>query len=148
MQRPHKKASIEIISISEESVEIAKKSGQQLSEIVPDVQKTSILVQEIVAASAEQNLNAKQISKAIEQFSMVTQQNSASAEEMSTGAEQLATQAEVLQNVIGFFKIEGTHGNFNSLNKPKQKNILKTKSTNFNFNMKTGDEKDADYERF
>lgn len=95
----------EINQLAGSSVEIAEKAGEMLGKLVPDIQKTAELVQEISSASAEQSTGAMQINKAIQQLDQVTQQNSAAAEEMSATAEELAAQAEQLKESIGFFKL-------------------------------------------
>ena len=99
-------AANEINGLSKSSVEIAVKSGNLLNAIVPDIQKTSKLVQEITAASIEQNSGADQINNAINQLNQVTQQNAAASEEMATSSEELSSQAEQLQDIISFFKID------------------------------------------
>lgn len=97
------KAAVEINTLSASSLKITENAGELMLKIIPDIQKTATLVQEIAAASSEQSSGAAQISKAIEQLSQVTQQNSASAEEMSSTSEELASQAESLQEIISFF---------------------------------------------
>lgn len=97
----------EINELTKSSVEIADQSGKLLESIVPDIQKTAKLVQEISAASIEQNSGAGQINNAINQLNQVTQQNAASAEEMATSSEELSSQADNLRELIGFFKVEG-----------------------------------------
>jgi methyl-accepting chemotaxis protein len=77
-----------------------------LIKLVPDIQKTAELVQEISAASTEQTTGAEQINLAIQQLDAVTQQNASSAEEMSATSEELAAQAQQLQDIISFFKID------------------------------------------
>ncbi len=78
-----------------------------LSRLVPEIKKTAELVEEINAASNEQNSGAEQINSAIQQLDKVIQQNAGASEEMSSTAEVLNSQAEQLQNTIAFFKIEG-----------------------------------------
>jgi len=95
----------EISKLSMTSVEVAEKAGGLLSQIVPDIQKTSQLVQEITAASSEQNTGASQINSAIQQLNQVAQQNASASEEMSSTAEELSSQAAQLQDSIAFFKI-------------------------------------------
>jgi len=142
------KAANEIIELSEQSVIIAQDSGRLLAEIVPDVQRTAQLVQEISASSSEQNINAQQIAKAIEQLGQVTQQNSASAEEMSTGSEELSGQAEMLKDVISYFKIEKKVTNFQF--KHEQKHIVKTNLSNkgVSINLRDDELKDKEFEKF
>ena len=103
----------EISELSASSVDIAGRAGGMLEKLVPDIQKTSELVQEISAASSEQNTGAEQISKAILQLDQVIQQNASSTEEMASTSEELSSQAQQLQDTISFFKINGS-SNFNS----------------------------------
>jgi len=114
-ERSHVAAS-EINELTRSSVEVADKAGQLLNAIVPDVQKTAKLVQEITAASLEQNSGANQINNAINQLNRVTQQNAASAEEMATSSEELSDQADYLKDLIGFFKVKDDNNNHKSLN--------------------------------
>ncbi len=100
-------AAAEISKLSSSSVQVAEMAGQMLDKLVPDIQKTAELVQEINSASSEQNSGAEQINKAIQQLDQVVQQNASVAEEMSSTSEELAAQAENLQSSIEFFKIGG-----------------------------------------
>ena len=95
----------EISHLSASSVEVAEKAGEMLARLVPDIQKTAELVQEISAASKEQTSGADQINSAIQELNQVIQQNAGAAEEMSSTAEELSSQAEQLQNTIAFFKV-------------------------------------------
>jgi methyl-accepting chemotaxis protein len=96
----------EISKLSISSVEVADKAGKLLGQIVPDIGKTSQLVQEITAASNEQNTGANQINSAIQQLNQVVQQNASAAEEMSSTSEELSSQAVQLQESISFFKVD------------------------------------------
>ena len=97
----------EINKLSASSVQIAERAGEMLAKIVPDVQRTADLVQEITAASNEQSSGAAQINKAIQQLDQVVQQNASASEEMASTSTELLSQAEQLQNTISFFRIEG-----------------------------------------
>ncbi|MGE4506100.1 MAG: methyl-accepting chemotaxis protein, partial [Desulfovibrionaceae bacterium] len=55
----------EISELSGSTVRVAEEAGQKLVKLVPDIQRTAELVQEIAAASSEQNAGAEQINKAI-----------------------------------------------------------------------------------
>ncbi len=111
----------EINKLSASSVEVAEKAGEMLSKIVPDIQKTADLVQEINSASNEQRSGANQINKAIQQLDQVIQQNAAASEEMASTSEELLSQAEQLQNTIGFFRIAaaGESGAAKTLTTPR-----------------------------
>jgi methyl-accepting chemotaxis protein len=99
------KAAAEISQLSSNSVDVAVKAGELLTKMVPDIQKTAELVQEISASSKEQDTGAEQINKAIQQLDTVIQQNASASEEMSSTAEELASQAELLASTIAFFKV-------------------------------------------
>lgn len=101
-------AAREISQLSSSSVEVAEQAGEMLSKLVPDIQKTAELVQEISGASNEQNAGVDQINKAIQQLDQVIQQNAGASEEMASTAEELSSQAEQLQGSISFFKIDNT----------------------------------------
>ncbi|MBI5826636.1 MAG: hypothetical protein HZB22_02745 [Deltaproteobacteria bacterium] len=86
-----------------------------LTRLVPDIQKTSELVQEITAASGEQNSGAEQINKALQQLDKVIQQNAGAAEELASTSEELSSQSEQLQQTIAFFKASGSESNVRQL---------------------------------
>ncbi len=100
------KAAGEINEFTRSSVLTAEKAGEKLLKLVPDIQKTAELVQEISAASAEQSSGTAQIGRAITQLDKVIQQNAANSEQLATTAEELTAQAGLLQSSIAFFTVE------------------------------------------
>ncbi len=103
-------AAAEITALSTSSTGIAEKAGELLSKLVPDIQKTADLVQEINAASQEQSSGASQVNKALQQLDQVIQQNAAASEELASTAEELSSQAEQLQSTIAFFTLDDSYG--------------------------------------
>ena len=101
-------AAAEISTLSGTTVQAARSAGEMLSKLVPDIQRTAELVEEISAGSREQNAGAAQINTAIQQLYKVTQQNTSAAEEMSATSEELAGQAEQLQSAISYFRVDQT----------------------------------------
>ncbi|MFA7405644.1 MAG: methyl-accepting chemotaxis protein [Pelobacteraceae bacterium] len=99
----------EISGLSSRSVAIAEQAGDMLTRMVPDIQRTAELVQEITASSKEQDTGAEQINKAIQQLDQVIQQNASASEEMASTSEELASQSDLLKDTISFFNI-GTGG--------------------------------------
>ncbi len=97
----------EIVGLSKSSVQVAEEASSLLSMIVPDIKKTSDLVQEISASSAEQSAGAGQIMKAISQLDSVIQQNASASEELASMAEELSSQSTSLNDVLAFFKTGG-----------------------------------------
>ncbi len=102
----------EISILSVNSVEIAEAAGEKLNKIVPDIRKTAELVQEISAASAEQNAGVDQINQALIQLDQVIQHNASASEEMAATSEELASQANQLQDSIGFFKVSSEEDSY------------------------------------
>ncbi len=100
------RAASEISELSSGSVEVAVKAGQMLNQLVPDIQKTSDLVQEISAASSEQDKGVTQIDSAVQQINQVTQQSASASEELASMAEELSAQATQLYDTISFFKVD------------------------------------------
>jgi methyl-accepting chemotaxis protein len=99
------KAAAEITGLSKTTVELSQNAGRIISAIVPDIRKTSELVQEISAASHEQSAGVEQIEKAMVQLDTVVQQNASGSEEMAAMAEELSGQSQQLASTIGFFKL-------------------------------------------
>ncbi len=104
-ERSHS-AAIEIVALIQNGVEVTEQSGQQLEAIIPDIESTTNLVQEISASSYEQRSGAEQVNKAIQELNDVTQQNSASASVFNENAEKLSDLAKGLKEVISFFRHE------------------------------------------
>lgn len=77
-----------------------------MGEIVPNIQKTSQLVQEIASASAEQSESVTQIGGAMGQVTKATQQNASASEQLAATSEELSGQAEKLQQSVAFFRTE------------------------------------------
>ena len=98
------KAAGEINQLSGTTVKVSEKAGEMLAKLVPDIQKTAELVQEITGASKEQDAGAEQINKALQQLEKVIQQNATAAEEMASTTEELTGQSDQLVSAIGFFR--------------------------------------------
>ena len=80
-----------------------------MEQMVSNIQRTAELVLEINGSSKEQNEGAAQVNKAIQQLDQVVQQNASAAEEMASMSEELSSQAEQLQQIMGYFTLNG-HG--------------------------------------
>ena len=100
-------AAQDIGSVAGESLEVAERSGEQLKQLVPVIQRTANLCQEVAAASREQQTGVEQITHAMARVDHVTQRNSASAEELSATAEELSAQAGAQQKLVAYFKVSG-----------------------------------------
>jgi methyl-accepting chemotaxis protein len=99
-------AADEINALAKTSVDATEKAGQLMQSLIPEVDRTTKLVQEVSAASIEQNSGAEQVNSAIQQLNQVTQQNAAASEEMATSSEELASQADQLLEIVSYFKLD------------------------------------------
>jgi methyl-accepting chemotaxis protein len=126
-------AAEEIDNLSSSSLIVADRSGRMLEQIVPNIQNTAKLVQEIAASSQEQSTGASQVNNAIQQFNQVIQQNAAGAEEIASSSEELSSLAQKLNEAISFFKIEGYKKSFSGTI-PKSKTNKSTSLSNFHGN--------------
>ncbi len=98
-------AAKEIDSLSKSSVAIAEKAGQKIEDILPGIQKTSDLVQEISASSSEQSDGITQVARAIQQVEQAIGQSASAAQQMASTSEHLSSQAQELRRKAAFFKV-------------------------------------------
>ncbi|NVO11139.1 MAG: hypothetical protein HXX16_14345 [Bacteroidales bacterium] len=156
-----KVAADEIVSLSQSSLSLSEGAGKKMMNLMPELEKTTQMVQEISAASAEQTNGSAQINGAIQQLNQITQQNASASEELAASAEELANQAEQLKDFVSFFKIE-KESKAMHINKPhatptpkKEITVKKTtkqfvptakKTSGINLNLKEHDDKN--YENF
>lgn len=99
-------AAQEIGALALDTVKRAEQAGTMLNQMVPAIRKTADLVQEIAAASAEQNTGVSQINSAIGQVSQTLQQNAAASEELSSTSEEMSSQAIRLQQSMTYFTLQ------------------------------------------
>jgi len=108
-------AADEIVSLAGRSVQVTEKAGELMFKIMPEIERTATLVQEISAASIEQSNGTNQVNNAVQQLNNTTQQNAAASEELASSAEGLTSQAETLLQLVEFFKTD-LNGNEMSAN--------------------------------
>jgi len=99
------KAAEEISELSGKTVIIAEQAGDKLTQLVPDIQKTSGLVQEISLTANEQSERTTEVNHALQQLDRVVQQAAISAGEMAASAETLSRQAAAQRDAMAFFKL-------------------------------------------
>jgi methyl-accepting chemotaxis protein len=104
-----KAAADEIVHLSKTSLELSEGTGEVMMKTIPNIEKSSRMVQEIAAASIEQNNGAMQVNSAIQQMNNVTQQNASASEEIASNAGELALQAQKLKETVSFFKTDKKH---------------------------------------
>jgi methyl-accepting chemotaxis protein len=133
-------AADEIDRLSKSSVLVSENAGKQLQSIVPEIEKTARLVQEISVASIEQRNGSDQINSALQQLNQLTQSNAATSEELAASAEELSAQSEVLLNVTSFFQainIDSDESAKTSLIKKRRQSFIKKETTETSKNEQT-----------
>ena len=97
-------AAKEIDVVSKDGQQVARETGEAFASVLPEIQRTALLVQEIAASCAEQASGSDQINIAVQRFNQTTQQFAALAEEMSVNSDELSKMSENLTMLIKFFK--------------------------------------------
>lgn len=161
-------AADEINNLSTNSVIITEEATGLLNSIIPQIEKTTQLIQEISSSSKEQRSGAEQVNNAIQQLNDITQQNAAASEEMSSSAEQMTGQAEQLKELVAYFKINKESGVSFSMkienevkgrneiknikskvaNKPQSKEFKLSKNKSVGVRLKMSDNDDKEFENF
>lgn len=100
-----KSAAIQITELTAQAVELSSSTHDFMKQLVPEVEKTSILVAEISASSLEQNSGANQINIGLQDLNVIIQQNAATADKMSESSKFLQEEADELKKTIQFFNV-------------------------------------------
>lgn len=100
----------EISELSSVTVEKAGAAGDMLNHLVPEIVKTSGLIQEISSASREQSSGAEQVNQALMQLDSVIQDNASSSERMAESSKELMARSERLRELISFFSLKKKTG--------------------------------------
>ncbi len=98
-------AADEIVDLAQNTVSITENAGKLMVSIIPEIEKTAGLTQEISAANLEQTNGANQVNIAIQQLNSIAQQNASASVKMASNSENLVDQAAELKDVLLFFKI-------------------------------------------
>ena len=101
-----RQAADEITHLSHSGVSVVEEAGDELNAVVPQIDNTFHLVQEIAAASMEQSNGSEQVNAAIQQLNSLTQQNASLSEQLATSAEEFSSLATQLKDYVYRFKLE------------------------------------------
>jgi methyl-accepting chemotaxis protein len=100
-----KVAAVDIIAMSQKSYANTDEMASQLSYIIPKIDHSLQLVQEITNSSKEQLIGSQQINSSIENLNQIIQQNAASYEQINHKSRELTASAEELFKSVAYFKI-------------------------------------------
>ncbi|MCL2072658.1 MAG: methyl-accepting chemotaxis protein [Marinilabiliaceae bacterium] len=148
-----KSAADEIVKMSTINLNSAAAAKEHVEKFIPEIEKTTKLVQEISTSSSEQNVGASQINNAIQQLNQVIQQNAASSEQLASNAVSLSGQADNLRETIQYFNIGETYQKKSST-KTKPKTLFRDQKAEAKKNAKSlkfdtyDKSKDLEYEKF
>ncbi len=98
-------AADEIHVISQNSVKVTLKSSALLSKIIPSINSTTSMVQEIALSSIEQQSGSEQINNAIQQLNQLTQQYASTSSELSERSDTLDQMSHDLNENIANFQL-------------------------------------------
>ncbi len=100
------KAAIEITDLLNITLNETGKASKMIQGLVPEIDKTANLINEISLASHEQNSGTEQINKAMQELNQITQQNASSSENIASVSNELSEQANELSKLVAQFKIK------------------------------------------
>jgi methyl-accepting chemotaxis protein len=148
-----RQAAESIVSLAQDSLSLADSVGQRMSETLPEVTKTSNLVQEISSSSIEQKNGVEQVNSAIQQLNSVTQQNASASEQLATNSEELAGQADSLKDLVSYFQVTAETNQLNVRVSKKENDFVpvnnpEIKKPVIKNQNKISDGSDMDYESF
>ncbi len=101
-------SALQIGQLSSSSLTIANKAADLIKDLVPNIRRTSELVNEITAASQEQQLGINQINEAVQALDKSAQSNASVAEKVSSTAFQLSSKASALNDTASYLKIKNS----------------------------------------
>jgi methyl-accepting chemotaxis protein len=98
-----KSAANEIIALTNTCLQYTSETYQSMEAVVPEIEKTNMLVKEISSSSIEQRSGADQINNAIQMLNQSTLQNTTSAEELASNSLKLEQEADELKKTVNYF---------------------------------------------
>ncbi len=97
-------AAKEINVVSSDGQTIAKSTDTAFSQVIPSIEKSTALVQEIASACREQATGSDQINTAVQRFNFATQQFASMAEEVASNSAVLQQESDNLLQILEYFK--------------------------------------------
>ena len=89
--------------LTEQGLTFSQKSGDNMKRVLPDMSKTTTLINEIAVASNEQRFSSEQINESVQSISQITQNNADSAEQLSAIANEMTKIVSKMNEGAAFF---------------------------------------------
>ncbi len=99
-------AANEISTLSQHSVRVTTESAHQLNLLIPDIQRSKDMMEEVASANQELTTGARQINDAIASLNNLSQESASTAQQLSNESDELKQMAESLNNQVGYFKTQ------------------------------------------
>ena len=126
-------AANEINGMTTDSVAIVDRAGKLISGVVPNIEKTGQLIEEIAAASRNQDAGMQRIQDAIHEMEAAAEENTSASTQLSEIAQLLHQHAADLMDKIAFFKVENQEDK-NVFKSPRENTaavVMKNRNRNF-----------------
>jgi len=105
LSKSSNKSAVDITNLINDTLIISEKAGNILDSIVPEVDKTAILIEDISNISEEQNVNIGHIKKSISLLNNNINLLARFSNTLSPVSRNLKNNSESFENIIKFFKI-------------------------------------------
>ncbi|MEN8119438.1 MAG: methyl-accepting chemotaxis protein [Bacteroidota bacterium] len=98
-------ATEQINELSSNGVSLSDQSEKELMNLIPDIEKTASLINEITTANIEQSNGATHVQNAVQNLNTIAQKNTELSENLENKADNLSEEADRLNEIIKYFKI-------------------------------------------
>ncbi len=100
-----RKVAAEIIAFTEESLQTSHAANEKLELVMPNIDKSNLLISEIAASAQQEKLGIEQVNDAIGQFSNGIQANACTSEELASYSDEMNKKASINKELVYFFDL-------------------------------------------
>ncbi len=114
----------ETVASTLESRDISLRVHEQLGRIDREVERVTLIVEQVAVDCTEQRDQIADVSRATEQVSQQTQHAAATAEESASAAEELSAQASTMKELVNQFQVTDSGGRARNLARRNPLNVV------------------------
>lgn len=100
-------AADQIVGLSAQTMQASAQAQETLNNLVPSIQRTAELIQEISIASREQDTATDQVAQAIQDLDDTIRENISIADQVALATDELSDHSTELRKIVGYFSAEG-----------------------------------------